>query len=75
MIYFWGFNALMLLLAVGVLKKLIPVKLLSGFITGLHYTVGISTPTPDQVRRAVLVWIVSVVIIVDTLFALLRWVF
>ena len=75
MLFFLGFNGLMLLLGICVLKKLVPVKLLSGFITGLHYTVGISTPTPDQVRRAVLVWIVSGVIIVDMLFALLRWVF
>ena len=32
-------------------------------------------PMADQVRRAVIVWIVSVVIIVDVLFAMLRWVF
>jgi len=74
-LFFLGFNALMLLLGIGVWKKLVPVKLMSGFITGLHYTVGISTPTPNQVRRAVLYWIASVVIIVDVLFALLRWVF
>jgi hypothetical protein len=75
MLFFLGFNAVMLLLALGVLTKLVSVKLMSGFITGLHYTVGISTPTPDQVRRAVLIWIVSVVTIVDVLFALLRWAF
>ncbi len=75
MLFALGFNALMLLLAIGVVKKLVPVKLLTGFIAGLHYTIGISTPTPQQVRRAVLAWIVSILIIVDVLFALLRWVF
>lgn len=65
----------MLLLGIGVWKGLVPVKLLTGLITGLHYTVGISTPTAEQVRRAVLIWIASVLIIVDVLFALLRWVF
>ena len=75
MLFALVFNALMLLLGIGVARKIVPIKLLSGFITGLHYTVGISTPTPEQVRRAVLVWIASVVIIVDVLFGLLRWVF
>jgi hypothetical protein len=74
MLYFLGFNGLMLLLAIGVIAKVIPVHFLTGFITGLHYTIGISTPTQAQVRRAVIVWIVSIVIIVDVLFSLLRWV-
>jgi hypothetical protein len=74
MLYFLGFNGLMLLLAIGVIARVIPVQFLTGFITALHYTIGISTPTQDQVRRAVIVWIVSIVIIVDVLFALLRWV-
>ena len=75
MYYVIAFNALMLLLALGVVKKVLPVKFLTSLITGLHYTIGISTPTPDQVRRAVLAWIASMVIIVDVLFSLLRWVF
>jgi hypothetical protein len=53
----------------------VSVRFLTPLITGLHYTIGISTPTEDQVRRAVIVWIVSVVVIVDVLFAMLRWVF
>ena len=75
MVYFLGFNALMLLLAIGVLAKAISVSFLTGFITALHFTIGISTPTQAQVRHAVIIWIVSVVIIVDILFSLLRWVF
>jgi hypothetical protein len=74
MLYFLAFNGLMLLVAIGVIAQVIPVQFLTGFITALHYTIGISTPTQDQVRRAVIVWIVSIVIIVDVLFALLRWV-
>jgi hypothetical protein len=74
MLYFLAFNGLMLLLAIGVIARVIPVQFLTGFITALHYTIGISTPTQDQVRRAVIVWIISIVIIVDVLFALLRWV-
>jgi hypothetical protein len=75
MLYFLVFNGFMLLLAIGVVAKVISVQFLIGFITALHYTIGISTPTQDQVRRAVLVWIVSIVIIVDMLFSLLRWAF
>jgi fatty-acid desaturase len=75
MLYFLAFNGLMLLLAVGVVAKLISVQFLTGFITALHYTIGISTPTQEQVRRAVLVWIIAMVIIVDMLFSLLRWAF
>jgi hypothetical protein len=70
-----GFNALMILIAAGVLKKWIPVGFLSGLIDGLHYALGISTPTPAQVRRAVVIWIVSILVIVDMLFSLLRWVY
>lgn len=75
MVYFLAFNGLMLLLAIGVMAKLISVRFMTGLITGLHYAIGISTPTQDQVRRAVLVWLVSVVVIVDMLFSLLRWAF
>jgi hypothetical protein len=70
-----AFNALMLVLAAAVAKRIIPVGFLTSFIAGLHYTIGISTPTQDQVRRAVLVWIAFVILIVDVLFALLVWVF
>jgi len=75
MAYFLAFNGLMLLLALGVVTKVISVQFLTGFITGLHYAIGISTPTQEQIRRAVLVWIISIVIIVDMLFSLLRWAF
>jgi hypothetical protein len=75
MLYFVVFNAVMLLVGAGVVAKVVPVGFVTGLVTGLHYTIGISTPTQDQVRRAVIIWIVCVVIIVDMLFSLLRWVF
>jgi hypothetical protein len=75
MIYFLAFNGVMLLLAILVIAKVVSVRLLTPLITGLHYTIGISTPTEQQVRRTVVVWIASVIIIVDVLFSLLRWVF
>jgi hypothetical protein len=75
MAYFLGFNAVMLLLAIGVGTKVVPVGPLTSFITGLHYTIGISTPSQAQVRRAVIIWIISMLVIVDLLFSLLVWVF
>jgi hypothetical protein len=73
--YAIAFNVLMVALAVAVARKLVPLGFLTSLLSGLHYTIGITTPTPQQVRRAVLVWIASVVIIIDVLFALLRWAF
>jgi hypothetical protein len=73
--FFLAFNGVMLVLAIGVLGRIVPVKFLTGFITAVHYTIGISTPTEEQVRRAIIVWIVSVVLIVDVVFSLLRWVY
>ena len=70
-----AFNLLMAAIAVAVARKLIPIGFLTSFLSGLHYTIGISTPTQKQVRAAVVIWIISVVAIVDILFALLRWVF
>jgi hypothetical protein len=74
MLYAVVFNILMLVLAVAVSRGGLPVHFLDGLITGLHYTIGITTPTPQQVRRAAVVWILSMLVIVDVLFALVRWV-
>ena len=74
MIYAVLFNAIMLLLALGVGKSLLPAGFLTSLIMGLHYTIGITTPTEAQVRRAAVVWILCIVVIVDVLLALLSWV-
>ena len=74
MLYLLAFNGLMLLLAVGVGRGLVSLRFIDGFITGLHSTIGIRTQTPDLLRRIVIVWIVSIAVIVDALFGLLRWV-
>lgn len=74
MVYFVAFNALMVLLGIGVVTKVVPVGFLTSFLTGLHYTIGISTPTQAQVRKATVIWIISTLVIVDMLFGLLLWV-
>jgi hypothetical protein len=74
MLYAVLFNVLMVVIIAGIIKRLLPIGFLTDLITGLHYTVGITVPPPDQVRRAAVVWIISVVIIIDVLLALVRWV-
>lgn len=50
-------------------------RLLTSLIEALHYTIGIRTPPPDQVRKIALVWLISMVTIVLTLFLLLKYAF
>jgi len=50
-------------------------KFLTSLIEGLHYTIGIRTPPPEQLRIIAIVWLVSIVVIVGTLFLLLKYAF
>jgi len=50
-------------------------RFITSLIEGLHYTIGIRTPPPEQLRTIAIVWLVSIVTIVLTLFLLLRYVF
>jgi hypothetical protein len=51
------------------------VKFLEDLIRGLHYTIGISTPPPGQVRTAAIIWLVSLLIILGIIVLLLLYVF
>jgi hypothetical protein len=55
----------MLLLAVGVLSRVTPSQRVSGVLGYLHNTIGITTPQAEQVRLVALIWVGSVVVIVD----------
>jgi hypothetical protein len=50
-------------------------RFLTSLIEGLHYTIGIRTPPPEQLRKIAMVWLVSIVTIVATLFLLLKYAF
>ena len=50
-------------------------RILASLIEGLHYTIGIRTPPPEQLRTIAIVWLVSIVTIVLTLFLLLKYAF
>ena len=59
------FHVLMLLLVVGIVSRAIPEALVSGLIGYLHSTIGITVPQATQVRAITLVWIGSLVAVVD----------
>ena len=66
-----AFNLLLILLGLGVASSMVPAKPLGDLLGYLHTTIGISTPAPDKVRLVVLIWIASVIILVDGLLLLL----
>jgi hypothetical protein len=55
-------------------KSLFDMKLLTNIIMALHYTIGIRTPPPEEMRKVAIVWVVSAVCILATLVVLLVWV-
>ena len=50
-------------------------RFITSLIEGLHYTIGIRTPPPDQLRTIAIVWLVSILTIVATIFLLLKYAF
>lgn len=75
MVFVAVFTLVMALLGCGIATGWVPIKFLTNLVNDLHCTIGITTPDPKQVRMAVLLWIISMVIIVDGMFILFRYVF
>jgi hypothetical protein len=59
------FHVLMLLVGLGIMSGVVPMQLVSDMLGYLHKTIGITTPFPEQVRMVGLIWIGSVIVIVD----------
>jgi len=59
------FHVLMLLLGLGIVSRVVPTQLVRHILGYLHKTIGITTPSLEQVRTVALIWIGSTVIIVD----------
>ncbi|MGD0792271.1 MAG: hypothetical protein ABR920_10920 [Terriglobales bacterium] len=59
------FHILMLLLGLCVVSRVVPPELVSNMLGYLHKTIGITTPSQQQVRTVMLIWIGSTVVIVD----------
>jgi hypothetical protein len=59
------FHVLMLLAGLGIVSRVVSTQLVSDMLGYLHKTIGITTPSPAQVRMVALIWIGSVIVIVD----------
>ena len=70
-----GFNVVLIVLAFVVGRGLFPIKFISGLVEGFHATIGITPPTEKQLRWVVVVWIASVLVIVDMMLILFAYVF
>jgi hypothetical protein len=69
------FNAVVFLLCMLVAFGVVPKAWYDSLVRGLHATIGITTPTDRQVRAVLIVWLISMLAIVDTMAALLKYVF
>ena len=61
------FNAVMILLVAGIATRFLPTSLYSGLLEALHITVGITTPPPEKIWMIALIWMASIIILVDGL--------
>jgi hypothetical protein len=68
------FHVLMLLLGLAIGSRVAPVELLSDMLGYLHSTIGITPPPLEQVRKITLIWIGSIIIIVDGCLGLLLFI-
>lgn len=59
------FHVVMLLLGLGIVARFVPVHRIANALGYLHNTIGITTPSLEQVRMIALIWLGSTVIIVD----------
>ncbi len=65
MIAIIAFHVVMLVLALGVIGRVVSEQRVSNMLGYVHKSIGITSPSAAQVRIVSLVWIGSVVIIVD----------
>ncbi len=60
-----AFHILMLLLGLGIMTQLVPMRVVSSLLGYLHNTIGITTPSQEKVKTIALIWIGTTVVIVD----------
>jgi len=65
------FNVLMIAIAAAVGTGLVPASRISSMLEWLHAIIGITPPAPEKSRLFALVWIASMIVIIDGLLSLL----
>jgi hypothetical protein len=69
-----AFHVVMLLLVAGVATRALPTQRVSTVLGYFHKSIGITTPSPGQVRLAALIWIASIIFMVDGCIFALVWI-
>lgn len=59
------FHILLLLLGLGVATRLVPTSRVGNTLGYLHKAIGITTPSAGQVRMVALIWIGSILVMID----------
>ena len=59
------FHILMLLLGASIATGIVGIERIGSTLGYLHKSIGISTPSSQQVRTVALIWVGSAVVIVD----------
>ena len=59
------FNVVMLALGAAVGSRPLPANVISAALDWLHNTIGITSPPREKVRMVALVWLASIIVIVD----------
>ncbi|MGD0214581.1 MAG: hypothetical protein ABSB87_15245 [Terriglobales bacterium] len=65
------FHLLMLVLGLSIGTGIVPLQRVSDLLGYLHNTIGITTPSLENVKMIALIWIGSLIIIVDGCIVLL----
>lgn len=65
------FNVLMIAIAAAVGSGLVPASRVSSMLEWLHAIIGITPPAPEKSKLFALVWVGSMIVIVDGLLLLL----
>jgi hypothetical protein len=60
-----AFHALIFLTGLAVLTRVLPPESVGRFLDYIHNIIGITAPAAEQVRMIGLIWIASVMVVVD----------
>jgi hypothetical protein len=60
-----AFHVLVVLTGLAVLTRIVPTESVSRFLGYVHNIIGITEPAAEQVRMIGVIWIASVMVVVD----------
>jgi hypothetical protein len=60
-----AFHVVVLVLALTILRRIVPVKIVGNMLGYLHGAIGITKPPVEQAPKFALIWLVAFTVIVD----------